>query len=75
MQDLMIEILKEGKVLIFHNGLLDLCHLYHTFIGSLPEKFENFSQNWSQILDATKTTILDRYLNYVIYEQNRDGNL
>ena len=60
LQKLMVDILAGGKVLIFHNGLLDLCHFYQTFVAPLPLEFERFSQNWSQILAKTKSSLLDR---------------
>ena len=33
--------------LVVHNGLLDLLHLFHGFIGDLPQDFPSFATNWT----------------------------
>ena len=35
-------IVREGKPIVGHNCWLDLCHIYHKFIGPLPNDFDAF---------------------------------
>merc|ERR1711862_840829 len=39
--------LREAKVpLVFHNGLLDILHIYDKFIGNIPGEYPDFGKAW-----------------------------
>lgn len=42
----LIRALRSAKALAVHNGLLDLLHLYHGFIGDLPKDVNSFCEAW-----------------------------
>ena len=45
--DLIEEIITMKKPLITHNGLLDILHLYSSFVGPLQEKASDFKKDFS----------------------------
>jgi len=55
-------ILSSGRPIVLHNGMLDLCHLYSSFIGELPSSLEKFNQLWATILHLGGCSLLDSKL-------------
>ena len=49
-------LLESGKLLVLHNGLLDLMNIYRQFMGPLPENYQHFkeaiSSRFGQIMDT-----------------------
>jgi len=39
-------IINEKKPLLVHNGIFDIFHFYHKFIGTLPEQHSEFKKKW-----------------------------
>ncbi|CAL7936045.1 unnamed protein product [Xylocopa violacea] len=50
------KIAQSGKLIVGHNMLLDLCHIFHQFLDHLPEKYEDFKclvhKHFPKILDT-----------------------
>jgi len=43
-----MQALLEAKVpIVVHNGLLDILHLYTTFVGALPDDYREFGEAWA----------------------------
>ena len=38
----------DGSVLVVHNGIYDLLHLWHAFVGDAPNKVAEFKARWYQ---------------------------
>ena len=49
-------LLESGKLLVLHNGLLDLMNIYRQFMGPLPDSYKHFkeviSSRFGQIMDT-----------------------
>ncbi|KAJ2451194.1 hypothetical protein EV183_003778 [Coemansia sp. RSA 2336] len=52
MRDVVFEMIRQKKPLVIHNGLFDLVYLYQSFFGPLPDSYESFVFDLSQMFPA-----------------------
>jgi target of EGR1 protein 1 len=63
-RDFFYQLTQSGKLLIVHNGLLDLMFLYHSFFANLPNNLATFVVNLNDLFKGgiVDTKFMSEYL-------------